>query len=289
MKFNYIKRAIIVACGSVVAAIGLEAFLLPNQLLDGGVVGLSIIGAEILSIPLGILLFVLNLPFIYLGYRRLGKTFAIASISGVIMLSIATIILHDIPTVTDDAILAAVFGGVFVGFGVGLVIRSGATLDGAEIVAVLIDKRSPFSVGEIVMFMNIFIIGGAGFIFGWENAMYSLVAYFVAYKVIDITVEGLDESRSVWIVSNEYLKIGEAINNELGRKVTYVNGKDVSGVVSDGVILSVITRIEEQRLKSIIREYDPSAFVVINNTHDVMGKNFIARPKNSKARTIATL
>lgn len=197
------------------------------------------------------------------------------------MLSVATILLHYIPKATDDVILAAVFGGAVVGLGVGLVIRNGATLDGAEIIAVLIDKRSPFSVGEIVMFMNVFIIGGAGFLFGWDNAMYSLIAYFVAYKVIDLTVEGLDESRSVWIVSTEYLKIGEAINDKLGRKVTYVNGKDVSGIVSDGVILSVITRIEEQRLKAIVHECDPNAFVVINGTHDVMGKNYISKQKSN--------
>lgn len=279
MRLEYISRAFIVLSGAIVAASGLEAFLLPNNLLDGGVVGLSIISAEIFSVPLGIFLFLLNLPFIYLGFRRLGKNFAIASLSGITMLSVATILLHHIPKATDDVILAAIFGGAVVGFGVGLVIRNGATLDGAEVIAVLIDKRSPFSVGEIVMFMNVFIIGGAGFLFGWDNAMYSLIAYFVAYKVIDLTVEGLDESRSVWIVSTEYLNIGEAINDKLGRKVTYVNGKDVSGIVSDGVILSVITRIEEQRLKSIVHECDPNAFVVINSTHDVMGKNFISKPK----------
>lgn len=281
MRFEYISRAFVVLCGAIIAALGLEAFLLPNNLLDGGVVGLSIISAEIFSMPLGIFLFLLNLPFIYLGFRRLGKNFAIASLSGITMLSVATILLHYIPKATDDVILAAVFGGAVVGLGVGLVIRNGATLDGAEIIAVLIDKRSPFSVGEIVMFMNVFIIGGAGFLFGWDNAMYSLIAYFVAYKVIDLTVEGLDESRSVWIVSTEYLKIGEAINDKLGRKVTYVNGKDVSGIVSDGVILSVITRIEEQRLKAIVHECDPNAFVVINGTHDVMGKNYISKQKSN--------
>lgn len=277
MSLNFISRAVTVLCGAIIAALGLEAFLLPNDLLDGGVVGLSIISAEIFSVPLGIFLFLLNLPFVYLGYRRLGGSFAIASLSGIIMLSIATVLLHDIPKVTDDVILAAVFGGSIVGLGVGLVIRNGATLDGAEVVAVLIDKRSPFSVGEIVMFMNVFIIGGSGFLFGWDNAMYSLIAYFVAYKVIDLTVEGLDESRSVWIVSKEYSKIGHEINDKLNRKVTYVNGNDVEGIVSDGVILSVITRIEEQRLKSIVHECDPNAFVVINGTHDVMGKNFISK------------
>jgi uncharacterized membrane-anchored protein YitT (DUF2179 family) len=198
---------------------------------------------------------------------------------GIIALSLATVFLHDISTATHEPILAAIFGGAIVGVGVGIVIRYGGTLDGAEIIAILIDRKTPFSVGEAVMFMNLFIIGSAGFVFDWNSAMYSLIAYFVAFKVIDITVEGLDESKSVWIVSNEYKKIGAAIYQELGRKVTYVNGQPDAGLVSNGVILSVITRFEEQRLKELVQACDPSAFVVMNNTHAVMGKNFISRPE----------
>lgn len=227
---------------------------------------------------MGVFLFFLNLPFIFLGYKKLGKEFAVASMLGIAALSIATELLKHIGTATTAPILAAVFGGAIVGCGVGIVIRYGGTLDGAEIVAILIDKKSSFSVGEIVMFMNLFIIGSAGFVFSWNSAMYSLIAYFVAFKVIDITVEGLDESKSVWIISKEYKAIGDAIYQELGRKVTYVNGQPDPGLVSDGVILSVITRIEEQKLKFIVKSCDPSAFVVINPAHEVMGKNFIHRP-----------
>ncbi len=275
----YIRQAIAIVIGAIIAAIGLEAFLVPNHLTDGGVVGISIIGAHITELPIGIFLFLLNLPFIFLGYRRLGKHFAAASIFGVIVLSIATTLLHHHFIATPDPILAAVFGGAIVGAGVGFVIRYGGTMDGTEIIAILIDKKSPFSVGEIIMFINIFILGSAGFVFGWEEAMYSFIAYFVAFKVIDITVEGLDESKSVWIVSDQYKKIGGAIQAELGRKVTYVNGRTDSELISDGVILSVITRIEEQKLKEIVRFYDKKAFVVISNVHDVMGKNYSPRAK----------
>jgi len=125
--------------------------------------------------------------------------------------------------------------------------------------------------------MNLLILGSAGFVFGWDKAMYSLIAYAVAYKAMDITAEGLDQSKSVWIVSNEYLKIGEAIQYELGRKVTYVNGRSVDGLVSNGVILSVITRIEEQKLKSVVGACDPRAFVVISDVHEVMGRHFQAK------------
>lgn len=241
--------------------------------------GVSIIAAELFGLPIGLFLILLNLPFIYLGYKKLGKLFALSSLFGVIMLSIMTFVFHGIPNPTNDLILAAVFGGAIVGAGVGVVIRYGGILDGAEIIAILIDKKTPFSVGEAVMFMNLFIIGSGGFIFGWNKAMYSLIAYFVAYKVIDITVEGLDESKSAWIVSEKYEEIGAAIQDGLGRKVTYVNGHGSHEVASKGVVLSVITRIEEQHLKEIVWLHDPRAFVVINNVHEVMSHNYILRPK----------
>jgi uncharacterized membrane-anchored protein YitT (DUF2179 family) len=263
--------------GAVVAAIGLEAFLIPNHLIDGGVVGISLIGSQVFNVPVGAFLIVLNLPFLYLSLKKLGKTFALFSVLGIATLSILTFFIH--PSVaTDDPILAAIFGGAIVGVGVGLVIRHGGILDGADTVAILIDRKSTFSVGEIIMMMNLFIISSAGFVFGWDKALYSLIAYFVAYKVIDVTVEGLDESKSVWIVSKEYKQIGEAINNEIGRKVTYVNGRNEPGIISDGVILAVITRMEEQKLKSLVRRCDPSAFVVISRAHEIMGKNFQSKP-----------
>jgi uncharacterized membrane-anchored protein YitT (DUF2179 family) len=276
-KSNHIKTTASVAIGATVAALGLEAFLIPNHLIDGGVVGISIISAHIFNMPVGLFLFFINLPFLLLGNKKLGSRFAVLSLSGIVALAGLTQLLHDSMIATADPLLAAVFGGAIVGCGVGIVIRYGGTLDGAEIIAILVDRKSSFSVGEIVMFFNLFIIGGAGLVYGWDKAMYSLIAYFVAYKVIDITVEGLDESRAVWIISNEYVKIGRAINEQLGRKVTFVNASAVSGKVSNGVILSVITRIEEQRLKAVIADCDKNAFVVIGSVHDVMGKSFSAK------------
>lgn len=258
----------------IAAALGLEAFLIPNSLIDGGMVGIAIMAAHIFHVPLGVFLVVLNAPFLYLGYKKLGLRFAVTSLCSITSLALITGLFHNWPVVTTDPVLAAIFGGAAIGFGVGMVIRYGGTLDGAEIIAILIDRRSPFSVGEIIMFMNLFIIGSAGFVFGWDKAMYSLIAYFVAYKVIDVTVEGLDESKAVWIISKKYELIGRRIQDELGRKVTFVNAERDAGLISDGVILSVITRIEEQRLKILVNECDPSAFVVITNAHDVMGKNY---------------
>lgn len=235
--------------------------------------GISIIGAHLSHIPLGIFLIVLNVPFVYLGYKKLGKEFALYSAFGIIALALLTAIIHPPVGVTQDPILAAVFGGIIVGVGVGLVIRYGGTLDGTDTVAILIDKRTPFSIGEAIMFMNIFILTTSGFVFGWDNAMYSLIAYFVAHKAIDATVEGFSESRSVWIVSRKYKEVGRAIREEIGRKVTYVNGETNQNIVADGIILSVITRLEEQKLKAIIHRIDPKAFMLIASAHEIVDKN----------------
>ena len=231
-------------------------------------------GAHLANIPLGIFLFVLNLPFIWIGLKRLGNLFAISSLYGVSVFSLFTIFFHPTTAATADPILAAVFGGAIVGVGVGIVIRYGGTLDGTEVVAVLAGKKSVFSVGEIIMFLNLFILSSAGFVFGWDKAMYSLIAFFIAHKAIDLTVEGLDESKSVWIVSTRYKELGDAIEEELGRKVTYVNGTTESSRIADGVMFSIITRFEEQKLKTIVKKYDRQAFVVISNVHEVMGKRY---------------
>ncbi|MDB5186892.1 MAG: conserved rane protein of unknown function [Candidatus Saccharibacteria bacterium] len=232
--------------------------------------GISIISAHLFNIPIGVFLVLLNIPFIYLGYKKIGKSFALYSSFGIVVLALMTVAIHPTTAMTTEPILAAMFGGAIVGVGVGLVIRYGGTLDGTETIAILIDKQTPFSVGEAILFMNIFILGASGFVFGWDNAMFSMIAYYVAHKAIDVTVEGLDDSKSVWIVSKEYKIIGAAIQKEFGEKVTYVNGKKVDGMISDGVMLVVITRMQEMRLKALVRKYDQRAFIVINDAHEVI-------------------
>lgn len=244
--------------------------MIPNHLTDGGVVGISIISAHIFNIPIGVFLVLLNIPFIYLGYKKIGRSFALYSSFGIVVLALMTVAIHSPAAITTEPILAAMFGGAIVGVGVGLVIRYGGTLDGTETIAILIDKETPFSVGEAILFMNIFILGASGFVFGWDNAMFSMIAYYVAHKAIDVTVEGLDDSKSVWIVSKEYKIIGAAIQEQFGEKVTYINGKRVGGMISDGVMLVVITRMQEVKLKALVRKYDQRAFIVINDAHEVI-------------------
>lgn len=204
----------------------------------------------------------------------MGKTFSISTLYGITALSVFIFLLHDVPNVTDDVLLASIFGGIVLGIGVGLVIRFGGSLDGTEILAILFNKRLPFSVGEIIMFINIFILGAAGFIFSWDRAMYSLLAYFVAFKTIDIVILGLDESKSAWIISENYKEIGEAILARLGRGVTYLSGEGAYTGDNKKVIFCVITRLEEAKLKSIIEEIDPDAFLAVGSIAEVRGGRF---------------
>ncbi|WP_245855970.1 YitT family protein [Paenibacillus rigui] len=276
-RLKLLKRAIFLLLGSSFVSIGLEIFLVPNAIIDGGVVGISIILSHLSSWPLGIFLFLLNLPFFFLGYKQIGKTFALSTLFSVTLMSIGTTMLHPVPPLTIDPLLAAVFGGIILGVGVGMVIRSGGSLDGTEIIAILVNKKSPFSVGEIVMFFNLFILGSAGFVFGWDHAMYSLIAYYIAFKMIDITIEGFDESKSVWIISERYKDVGEAIIDRLGRGVTYLNGEGGFTGGEKKVIFCVITRLEEAKMKSIVEELDPTAFLAVGNIHDVKGGRFKKR------------
>lgn len=276
-KFTWmkmLKRIFFILTGAFLVSVGLESFLVPNQVIDGGIVGISIITSHLTQWNLGLLLLVFNLPFLYIGYKQIGKTFALSTLLGIIVMSVFTNLMHSAPAVTKDPLLASVFGGMIMGVGVGLVIRYGGSLDGTEILAILINKKVPFSVGQIVMFANLFILSSAGFVFSWDRAMYSLITYFIAFKMIDIIIEGFDETKSVWIISNQTEKIGESISQRLGRSVTYLAGEGgYSGEIKK-VIFCVVTRLEEAKLKSIVEDIDPDAFLAIGNVHDVQGGPF---------------
>ncbi|MFO1442721.1 YitT family protein [Bacillus sp. Bva_UNVM-123] len=273
-KGKLIKIIFFIILGSALMGVGIEEFLVPNKILDGGITGISIMLSHLTGMKLGIFIFTLNIPFFYIGYKQIGKTFALSTLLGITVLSISTAFLHDVPVFTTDPLLATVFGGMILGAGVGLVIRYGGSLDGTEILAILANKKLPFSVGEIVMFFNIFIFTTAGFVFGWNRAMYSVLAYFIAYKTIDIVIQGLDESKSAWIISENHQLIGEAILARLGRGVTYLKGEGAYTGDDKKVIFCVITRLEEAKLKSIVEELDPSAFLAVANISEVRGGRF---------------
>ncbi|MFS0783006.1 YitT family protein [Bacillus sp. 1P06AnD] len=273
-KRKIIKKTLMIVVGAILMAVGLECFLVPNNVIDGGITGISIILSHFTGWSLGIFIFLLNLPFFFIGYKQIGKTFALSTISGIIILSISLALLHDVPVLTKDPLLATVFGGIIIGTGVGIVIRNGGSLDGTEIMAILFNKNSPFSVGEMIMFANIFILGSAGFVFGWDRAMYSLLAYFVAYKTIDVVIQGFEESKSAWIISDKAEEIGEALLARLGRGVTYLTGEGAFTGDKKKVVFCVVTRLEEAKLKTIVEEKDPDAFLAVANISEVRGGRF---------------
>ena len=272
-----VYQGVLVIGGSLVAAYGLRGFLVPNHIIDGGMTGISILLSYLTGLNIGWFLLALNLPFLLLGYNQIGKTFTVLTFLGVAGLAVWTWVLGSAAVVTQDLLLAAVFGGVIVGLGVGLVIRHGGSMDGTEIVAVVLSERWPFSVGEIIMFFNVFILGSGGFVFGWDRAMYSLIAYFVAYKTIDVVVDGLDESKGVWIVSNRAEELGVVILARLGRGVTYLEAKGGYSEEPKQMIYTVVTRLELPKLRTVVREIDPQAFVSVADIHETMGGYFRKR------------
>jgi uncharacterized membrane-anchored protein YitT (DUF2179 family) len=267
-------RICFIVLGAVLVAFALETFLINNSIVDGGITGISIMASYLSLVPIGIFLFVLNIPFLIIGYRTIGKTFALSTLLGVVVLSVTTALLHSWAPFTNDTFLAAVFGGIMLGVGTGIVIRAGGSLDGTEIIAILVSKKTPFSVGEIVMFINFFILGSAGFVYSLNRALFSLIAYYIAFKAIDLIIEGLDESKSVWIISENYREIGSTIVDRLGRGVTYLHGEGGFSGDEKNVIFCVVTRLEEAKLKSIVTELDPDAFLAVGNIHDVRGGRF---------------
>lgn len=268
-----LSKIVLMILGSILASIALEIFLIPNNIIDGGIVGISIMASHLTNLPLGMFTFVLNIPFFIIGYKQIGKTFTLSTLFSVTCLSIGVSYLHPISGLTHDPLLAAVFGGIILGVGVGLIIRNGGSLDGTEIVAIILDKRMSFSIGEIVMFFNLFILSGAGFIFGWDRAMYSLIAYFIAFKVIDIIVEGLDESKAVMIISDNHKDICEAITDRLGRGVTILDGSGAYERISTNILYTVVSRLEVAKVKNIVHGFDENALVTIGNV-EVCGKKY---------------
>lgn len=269
-----IMRFVLITLGALIMACGLELVLIPNSLIDGGVTGISMMVSHLTGVPLGVFLFLFNLPFLYLGYKQIGRSFAIYVAYGIAILSIATTVIPHNHAITNDTLLATVVGGIMLGLGVGIAIRAGGCLDGSETLAILFNKKLPFSVGQIILFMNLFILGSAGFIFGFDRAMYSLIAYFIAFKTIDLVSEGFNQTKSIWIISDKSEIIGDKIMFRLGRGVTYLNGKGGYSKDQKDVIFCVINRLEEAKLKTIVEEIDPGAFLAFSNMTEMQGGNF---------------
>ena len=266
-----ILKAFFLTLGAFIFAVGLEMFLLPNKIIDGGVVGISMMTAYLTKWNLGTLIFCINIPFILMALKNLGKKFVIQTFYATAMLAVATNILHG-KQATEDLLLATVFGGIILGFGVGLILRNNASLDGTEMVSIALSKKLKIiSVGELLMCINLFVYMGAGFLYGWDRALYSILTYYIASKVIDSVLEGLDKAKSVRIISDYYKEIGNAIMKDLDVSVTYM--KAMGGYSRQEKIQTycVVNKFEMPRLKELVHTIDPRAFLVTEDVHEVEG------------------
>jgi uncharacterized membrane-anchored protein YitT (DUF2179 family) len=267
---------VLIFLGIMSAAFGLKGFLLSSHFIDGGVTGISMLAADITGVPIAILIFVLNIPFLILGYKRLGMWFAIKSFTGILGLSLAVAFLH-FPDVTSDRLLTAVFGGFFIGVGIGFAMRGGAVLDGTEIAALLLSKKAQlFKISDIVLVLNIIIFSAAAFFLGVEKAMYSVLTYIAASKMIDLILNGMEQYTGITVVSVKSEVIRKVITMQMGRGVTIYQGK--SGYGKDGhindprdIIFTVVTRLEIPALKEKVLKIDPAAFIIQQSIDDTTG------------------
>ncbi|WP_301859858.1 YitT family protein [uncultured Megasphaera sp.] len=273
---GYGMRLIGLALGAFIYTIGLDVFLVPNHVIDGGVVGLSLMASEITGISFSVFIIALNIPFFILGFRKIGSIFTLLSLFSVVALSVWSRVIHYAP-VTSDPFLSTIYGGIIIGLGVGLIIRWGGSLDGTEILAIIADKKTPFSVGEIIMFFNLFILGASGFVFSWDSAMYSLVAYFIAYKMIDIVTNGLDEMKGILIVTSMHEEVAHSITHDMGRAVTLLNGEGAYKRAKTMVLYCVVSRLEVTKVKEAIHRVDPHSFVSIFDINEAQGGLFKRR------------
>lgn len=271
---SILKRFFFITIGAIIMAYGLEAILIPNHMIDGGATGVSMILSHITPINLSVYLVLINLPFLFLGYKQIGKVFTVSMLYGIVCLSVATHLMHGVKPIVHEQLLAVIFGGLALGIGVGLVMRNGGVLDGTETLAILLEKRTPFSVGEIIMFINVIIFSIAGFVFGLENALYSMLTYYVAFKTIDTVIKGFEDMQSVYIISDYAEEISQTISEQLGRGSTFIQGSGSYTGDEKKILLCVFTRLEETKLRDIIREIDPSAFVITQEVSDVRGGRF---------------
>lgn len=272
---------VLLTIGAIISALALECFLIPNTILDGGITGISIILFKLFAIPVSLLVLILNIPFVFVGYKNLGKHFLYRTIYSMIIFSLFLSYFENVTPFVDDILLATVFGGALYGIGVGMVIHFGGCVDGTESVAIVISKKTSFSVGQIVLFFNLIIYTVAGSIFGVDRALYSLLTYFITSKVVDFVSTGLQQAKAAMIITDKSTKLSKEIYDKLGRTTTTIRGK---GLISGEkeVLYCVLTRIEVFELKRIVEEMDESAFVTITDVSDIIGNHIKSNNKLKK-------
>lgn len=279
--FKEIMSYVMMTVGALIAAFSIEEFLVPCTILDGGVVGIGIMINNLTGIKLSLLTIVMNLPFLLVGMRTLGHKFIIKSAYAMVVFSVAIRIFEEFESATNEYILAVSFGGVLLGLGVGLVIKSGGCLDGTETVAILLNKRFALPVGQVVLGFNVIIYIIAGFLFGFDRAMYSLLTYFITSKVLDIVENGINQAKAAMIITDHADDIANQIYEKLGRTVTIMEGE---GLVSGKkvVLYCVLTRFEVGDLRAIIENLDASAFIAISDVSEIIGTHIKKSSREDK-------
>lgn len=271
-KITLVLDFIMLTAGAVIAAFAMEEFLVPCTILDGGMIGVSIMVNNLSGVSLSILTILFNVPFLIIGSKKMGLKFVVKSIYAMVIFSIFLEVFKGWANVTDQLLLAVCFGGVILGAGVGIVIRFGGCLDGTETVAIMLNRKFKWPVGRTVLIFNIAIYAIAGLLFGFDRAMYSLLTYFITSKIIDLVENGFDQAKAAMIITNESKEIAERIYQQLGRTVTMMEGE---GLISGKkvVLYCVLTRLEIYELKRLINSVDASAFVVVSDVSEIIGNH----------------
>jgi uncharacterized membrane-anchored protein YitT (DUF2179 family) len=271
-----ISSLIYTLLGVSCAVVALRGFMIPNHFLDGGVTGISILIEEVFHINISLLLILFNLPFLYIGYKKIGKNFAIKALFAVLLLALLMNFVQ-IPTFTNDKVLIAIFGGILIGLGIGLVIRGGGVIDGLEVIADYTNKNSAFTSTEVILLVNSLLMFGVAWEFGLETAMYSILTYYTAMKTSDYVVDGFEEFTALTIISKEHEKVKSVIVNDFGKAISVYKGERgyLPGTydIRDNcdIVLTIVTRLEVHRIKQAIAIIDPVAFFYIQSIKEVRG------------------
>ena len=279
---HFVRDAFLIMLGIASAGFGLKGFLIPNSFIDGGVTGISLLTEQVTGISLSILLVIINLPFLMVGYSQISKAFAVKSVAAILGLALVVYFV-PYPVITTDKLLIAIFGGFFLGLGIGLSIRGGAVIDGTEVLAVYLSKRTGLTIGDVILIFNTIIFMFGAYILSVEIALYAILTYLSASRTVDFIIEGVEEYTGVTIVSDKSDEIRLAIIENMGRGVTLYSGNRGYGKTRDellhvDIVFTVITRLELSKLKREVDKIDPGAFIIMNSILDAQGGVIKKRP-----------
>lgn len=278
---RHVKDFFLIALGVFSAAFGFKGFLLTNHFIDGGSTGISLLIAQLTRFELYQLIIIVNIPFIYMAYKVVGKSFALKTSIAIVALSII-LALIEFPNITDDNLLVAIFGGFFLGAGIGLAVRGGAVIDGTEVLAIYLSKKLGTTIGDIIIIINVLIFSAAAYLLSIEIALYSMITYLAASKTLDFVIEGIEEYNGITIISDNNSEIKDMIINKLGRGVTVYAGKGGFGKKGENeskdILYTVVTRLELSKLNTELEKIDPEAFITISRIKNIKGGKVKKRP-----------